>query len=110
MDACAETFLDSIRIMCCCLLPDEAEQQRQAPKVSKVPEPSDQLPLLTKIHPDDAGKKCLVLDLDETLVHSSFRAVPGADFVIPVQVRYKKQTDAFISDDCRLRTLYTLYT
>mmetsp|Transcript_29445 Transcript_29445/g.67715 ORF Transcript_29445/g.67715 Transcript_29445/m.67715 type:complete len:568 (-) Transcript_29445:606-2309(-) len=48
--------------------------------------------LLPKVrHPDDllpdgTPKKCLVLDLDETLVHSSFRAVPGADFVIPVQI------------------------
>jgi TFIIF-interacting CTD phosphatase-like protein len=41
---------------------------------------------LGALHPEDSGKKCLVLDLDETLVHSSFRAVPGADFVIPVQV------------------------
>ena len=32
------------------------------------------------------GKKCLVLDLDETLVHSSFRAMPNADYVIPVRI------------------------
>jgi len=31
------------------------------------------------------GKKCLVLDLDETLVHSSFKPVE-CDFVVPVEI------------------------
>ncbi|GME98000.1 unnamed protein product [Ambrosiozyma monospora] len=32
------------------------------------------------------GRKCLVLDLDETLVHSSFKYVRHSDFVIPVEI------------------------
>eukprot|EP01126_Amoeba_proteus_P006425 TRINITY_DN1224_c0_g1_i1.p1 TRINITY_DN1224_c0_g1~~TRINITY_DN1224_c0_g1_i1.p1 ORF type:complete len:179 (+),score=21.33 TRINITY_DN1224_c0_g1_i1:142-678(+) len=36
-------------------------------------------------HPK-CGKKCLVLDLDETLVHSSFKPVDRYDFIIPVEI------------------------
>ncbi|KAJ3164104.1 hypothetical protein HDU88_005602 [Geranomyces variabilis] len=42
--------------------------------------------LLPPLEPADFGKKCLVLDLDETLVHSSFKEVPNADYVIPVEI------------------------
>jgi carboxy-terminal domain RNA polymerase II polypeptide A small phosphatase len=32
------------------------------------------------------AKICLVIDLDETLVHSSFKPVANADFVVPVEI------------------------
>jgi len=92
VEACAETFLDSLRMVCCCLAPEEASEKSKTVAVTAkqqiVADQKENVPrLLPPIHPDDTGKKCLVLDLDETLVHSSFRAVPGADFIIPVQVR-----------------------
>lgn len=34
----------------------------------------------------DYNRRCLVLDLDETLVHSSFKWVPNADYVLPVEI------------------------
>ncbi|KAI3642895.1 hypothetical protein MP228_012450 [Amoeboaphelidium protococcarum] len=42
--------------------------------------------LLKPVHARDANKKCLVLDLDETLVHSSFKPIPNPDFIIPVEI------------------------
>ncbi|KAN0064397.1 hypothetical protein ACQY0O_002595 [Thecaphora frezii] len=42
-------------------------------------------PLLGPIIKEDEGRKCLVLDLDETLVHSSFKVMP-ADFIVPVEI------------------------
>ncbi|KAI9569634.1 HAD-like domain-containing protein, partial [Boletus coccyginus] len=45
-------------------------------------------PLLPPIAPQHAGRKCLVLDLDETLVHSSFKSIQHADYVVPVEIEY----------------------
>lgn len=106
VDTC-DTLLESLRMMCCCILPEPASVD-VSPKVVSPPEksptvhfpkqilnedvdvPHHNIQLLPTLPREDKcyGKKCLVLDLDETLVHSSFRAVPGADFVIPVQVSW----------------------
>ena len=45
-----------------------------------------QIWLLPPIQPQFKGRKCLVLDLDETLVHSSFKILNQADFTIPVEI------------------------
>jgi len=42
--------------------------------------------LLAPLPPEDANKKTLVLDLDETLVHSSFKPIPDPDFVMSIEL------------------------
>jgi len=42
--------------------------------------------LLQPLRPELKGKKTLVLDLDETLVHSSFKYIPDADFEITIEL------------------------
>uniref|UniRef100_A0A8D3C8M0 FCP1 homology domain-containing protein n=1 Tax=Scophthalmus maximus TaxID=52904 RepID=A0A8D3C8M0_SCOMX len=74
----------------CCLCRDQPELppvNNNAPllveengTVSKVK------PLLPPAKSKDSGKICVVIDLDETLVHSSFKPVNNADFIIPVDI------------------------
>lgn len=43
-------------------------------------------PFLGEQRPCDIGKKTLVLDLDETLVHSSFQPTQSCQYKIPVEI------------------------
>ncbi|KAL0612544.1 Carboxy-terminal domain RNA polymerase II polypeptide A small phosphatase 2 [Plecturocebus cupreus] len=42
-----------------------------------------QLPEVTE---EDQGRICVVTDLDETLVHSSFKPINNADFIVPIEI------------------------
>ncbi|BGP50492.1 hypothetical protein JCM10450v2_006411 [Rhodotorula kratochvilovae] len=71
---------------------DEEEEDEEAGLIARggvgIPIGEDGLPhpLLEELSADLHGRKCLVLDLDETLVHSSFKMVHQADYVVPVEI------------------------
>ncbi|XP_026127160.1 uncharacterized protein LOC113108337 isoform X1 [Carassius auratus] len=62
--------------------PEDCDCEFCLPPIDQVPAK----PLLPQIKSKDAGKICVVIDLDETLVHSSFKPVNNADFIIPVEI------------------------
>jgi Dullard-like phosphatase family protein len=76
----------------CCVPPPQpvAQQQQQAVVAVQDRDSLSTRPpgkwLLPELIPKDKGKRTLVLDLDETLVHSSFKPVPNADFIISIEL------------------------
>eukprot|EP00045_Choanoeca_perplexa_P004656 m.39646 g.39646 ORF g.39646 m.39646 type:complete len:239 (-) comp12689_c0_seq3:822-1538(-) len=75
------------RCFCCFSSASENEvpQQAQAGPLLFAPQPDPGYDLLPKAASGET-RKLLVLDLDETLVHSSFRPVANADFILPIEI------------------------
>lgn len=60
-------------------------QKGDQTQVISIPSPPTKY-LLPELTVSDYGKKCVVIDLDETLVHSSFKPINNADFIVPVEI------------------------
>lgn len=89
---------------------EEAVRQRllviKSQKVNHSPmDPNKYAPLLPSVAPSKANRKCLVLDVDETLVHSSFNAAHDHDLhlqcpvngsICHVYVAYRPHVHSFL--------------
>lgn len=64
--------------------PPSSSGQNSAPRTPATHEGKALLPPVSSSQP--GYKKCLVLDLDETLVHSSFKPIDRPDFIVPVEI------------------------
>ncbi|KAG7471924.1 hypothetical protein MATL_G00103190 [Megalops atlanticus] len=82
-----------LKALFCCLQGQDALQPPLATQDALL-QPEDNWPvakvlgtrLLPEVTPADQGKICVVIDLDETLVHSSFKPISNADFIVPVEI------------------------
>jgi RNA polymerase II subunit A small phosphatase-like protein len=90
-----------VRSLLCCFAPgahryEHQEQEQEAgagglaaaPAPLFIPTPPRIFaePVIGPLPEDCQGLKTLVLDLDETLVHSSFKPIPNPDYIIPVEI------------------------
>jgi len=97
------------RFFCCCFQRSKAAKSQPPPSPTPAPGPGpvkisseksdggsadpiqggqnkNQKFLMSPLPSEMKGRKTLVLDLDETLVHSSFRPVPSPDFIISIEL------------------------
>ncbi|KAH0513506.1 Carboxy-terminal domain RNA polymerase II polypeptide A small phosphatase 1 [Microtus ochrogaster] len=76
----------------CCVCRDDGEPRPAHSGAPLLVEENGAIPksqvqyLLPEAKAQDSDKICVVIDLDETLVHSSFKPVSNADFIIPVEI------------------------
>jgi len=78
-----------VSLLLCCLSVSRRNRSKSAiysPKSDTPAHESAEKFLLPSLRCQERARICLVIDLDETLVHSSFKPVPNADFIVPVEI------------------------
>lgn len=79
----------------CCFRPSSSNIYQDSTSIYNNTEPTQQPNSLTTKYGDryllparkpSDNRICLVIDLDETLVHSSFKPIENADFIVPVEI------------------------
>lgn len=75
-----------LEYLCCCCYPQKEVQRGDEYRKDLSLEPIVEGALLPAMAANHRGKRTLVLDLDETLVHSSFKPIPNPDFIVPVEI------------------------
>ncbi|KAK8405099.1 hypothetical protein O3P69_001588 [Scylla paramamosain] len=82
-------------LFCCCVSGENDNSStgngvcisEDVPPYNLIPPPTGpQRHLLPPVSHRDMHKICMVIDLDETLVHSSFKPISNADFIVPVEI------------------------
>lgn len=74
------------RIFCCLCCAGEERSAKYTKDIGLVESTARHHPTALLPPLSVAGKKTLVLDLDETLVHSSFKPIPDPHFIVPVEI------------------------
>jgi len=82
------------KFFCCGFCRHPPATQQMVTHSPPSPTPGTELPqrpppqrfLLPPLKPEQSHMRCLVLDLDETLVHSSFKPIPDPDFTVDIEL------------------------
>mmetsp|Transcript_12282 Transcript_12282/g.26498 ORF Transcript_12282/g.26498 Transcript_12282/m.26498 type:complete len:304 (+) Transcript_12282:243-1154(+) len=96
-----QSWKDRFRSLLCCFAPETGyfkttgEQVAVRSVAPPVPKFLHREALIGPQREEDFNKKTLVLDLDETLVHSSFKPIPNPDYIIPVEID-GKMVDVYV--------------
>ncbi|XP_074040416.1 CTD small phosphatase herzog isoform X2 [Leptinotarsa decemlineata] len=82
----SSTTKNFFRSLFCCLRQKKSKNKNHEQPPNRPVREDGKEYLLEPLEEPYLYRKCMVIDLDETLVHSSFKPISNADFIVPVEI------------------------